>query len=83
MTMKDSLQKAFQYYLDHQEKLVKKYNGKFIVIKDGKVIGSYDDELKAVEETTKEFEIGSFLVQFVSPGDSAYTQNFYSRVAIN
>ncbi len=81
--MNENLIKAFQYYLDHQEKLVKKYNGKFIVIKDGKVLGSYDDELKAVEETSKDFEIGTFLVQFVSPGDSAYTQNFYSRVAIS
>ncbi len=81
--MKDSLQKAFQYYLDHQDKLVKKYNGQFIVIKDGKVLGAYDDEAFDVEETSKEIEIGTFLVQFVSPGDSAYTQNFYSRVAIN
>lgn len=81
--MSDTLEKAFQYYLDHQKKLVKKYNGKFIVIKDGDVLGSYDDELKAVEETSKDHEIGTFLVQFVSPGDSAYTQNFYSRVAIS
>ena len=81
--MKDSLQKAFQYYLDHQENLVKKYNGQFIVIKDDKVIGSYDNELEAVEVTSKEFEIGTFLVQFVSPGDSAYTQSFYSRVAVS
>ena len=81
--MNEKLAKAFQYYLDHQDKLVEKYNKEFIVIKDGEVIGSYDDEAIAVAETAKEFEIGTFLVQFVSPGDSAYTQNFYSRVAVN
>lgn len=81
--MNENLIKAFQYYLDHQKKLVKKYNGKFIVIKDGEVLGSYDDELEAVEKTSKDYEIGTFLVQFVSPGDSAYTQNFYSRVALS
>ena len=81
--MSDALKTAFQYYLDHQEELVEQYNGQFIVIKGDEVLGSFDDELKAVRETSKKFEIGTFLVQFVSPGDSAYTQNFYSREAVS
>ncbi len=81
MFMESPLQKEFNYYLEHQSELVEKYNGKFIVIKDCKVLGSYDDELTAITETQKEHKLGTFLVQKVTPGDEAYTQTFHSRVA--
>lgn len=81
--MTSPLEKEFQYYLDHQDELVKEYDGKFIVIKDGKVLGNYDDELTAVTETEKSHELGSFLVQKVSEGDSAYSQTFHSRAVFS
>jgi hypothetical protein len=76
-----ALEKEFNYYLEHQEELVKKYNGKFLVIKDCNVIGAYDSELEAVEKTTKEHELGTFLVQKCEPGSESYTQTYHSRVA--
>jgi hypothetical protein len=75
-----TLSKEFQYYLDHQDELVKKYNGKFIVIKDCSVIGAYDDELEAINETQKKYKLGTFLVQKCEPGSEAYTQTYHSRV---
>ena len=77
------LEKEFKYYLDHQDELVKKYNGKVIVIKDSKVIGTYDSELEAVKETTKKHKhkLGTFLVQKCEPGTESYTQTYHSRVA--
>ncbi len=39
------LKREFEHYLKNQDDLVKKYNGKYIVIKDLTVIGVYDDEL--------------------------------------
>ena len=75
------LEKEFRFYLDHQDELVSKYNGKFVVIKNGDVIGVFDDELAAVIETQKAHELGTFLVQKVEPGTGAYTQVFHSRVA--
>jgi len=75
------LKREFQYYLDHQAEMVEKYNGKYIVIKDAKVIGVYDDQFAAVSETQKNHQVGTFLVQKVSPGKSAYTQTFHSRAA--
>jgi len=74
------LDKEFQYYLDHQDELVKEYNGKFIVIKGESVIGSYDTEIQAYTETIKEHELGTFLIQFCSPGKGDYSQSFHSRV---
>lgn len=62
---------------------VKKYNGKFIVIKNRSVIGVYDDQATAVSETKKTHELGTFLVQKVEPGSEVYTQTFHSRVVFS
>lgn len=75
------LKDEFQYYLDHQSELVEKYNGKFLVIKDKKVIGVYDNQEKAYFESKKEHRLGTFLIQRCSPGTEDYTQVFHSRVA--
>lgn len=75
------LEKEFKYYKDHQDELVQKYNGKFLVIKDESVIGAYDSELHAYTEAKKKHEEGTFLIQQCSPGKDSYTQTFQSRVS--
>ena len=75
------LEKEFQYYLANQAKLVEQYNGKFIVIKDQKVIGVYDTQDAAFFETEKVHELGTFLIQYCELGDGAYTQTHHSRVS--
>ena len=79
--MTKKLEKEFKYYLDNQSDLLKKYDGKFLVIKDTEVIGTYDTELKALEETVKKHELGTFLIQHCTPGADHYTQTYHSRVA--
>ena len=81
--MESPLKKEFSYFLAHQGELVEKYNGKFVVIKDEKVIGAYAEQFEAVTETQKTHPLGTFLVQKVEPGNAAYTQNFHSRVAFS
>ncbi len=81
--MSETLQKEFTYYLVHQDELVEKYDGKFVVIKDETVLDAFDNELQAVTETMKAEKVGTFLVQFVSPGDSAYSQTFHSGVVFS
>lgn len=76
------LDKEFEYYKTHQDELVSKFEGRWIVIKDQKVIGDYDSELQALENSKKDNEMGTFLIQFVEKGASSYTQTFHSRVAI-
>ena len=75
------LKREFDYYLAHQDELVKKYNGRFVVIKDQRVIGDYADQLTAIAETQKSHALGTFLVQKVEPGSEAYTQTFHSRAS--
>ncbi len=78
----NKLADEFQYFLDHQDELVPLYNGKYIVIKDGVVLGAYDDELEAVTETAKVHPLGTFLVQKCEPGSDCYTVTFHSRVSL-
>ena len=79
--MTSPLKAEFAFYLANQAEMVKKYNGKFIVIKNRKVIGVFDDKGTAVEETAKKEELGTFLVQQVEPGEGGYTQTFHSRIS--
>lgn len=81
--MKNLLEKEFKFYIEHQDEMVEKYDGKIIVIKDGLVLGVYADELTAVTEARKAHELGTFLVQRVSPGNAAYSQTFHSRVVFS
>lgn len=79
--MADSpLKSEFQYYIDHQAELVQQYNGKFIVIKGGTVLGAYDDQVDALTKTQEKHKLGTFLIQKVEPGTGGYTQTFHSRV---
>ena len=82
--MTDSnLQKQLEYFKTHQEELVKKYEGKFLVIKNQEVQGVYDTEMEAYTEAKKKFELGTFLIQHCLPGQESYTQTFHSRVAFS
>lgn len=74
----NDLKGEFAFYRVHQDEMVKKYDGKVIVLKGGEVLGVYDSELAAVTATRKCHEMGTFLVQRVSEGDEAYTATFYS-----
>ena len=81
--MTSPLTKEFEYYLANQDEIVKRYDGMYVVIKNCEVIGAYADQLDAINEAQKEHKAGTFLVQLVSPGETAYSQNFHSRVAFS
>lgn len=75
------LKADFDYYLSHQAELVEQFDGRYVVIKDGAVLGAYSDALSAVSQTQKHHVLGTFLVQKVTRGISAHTESFHSRVA--
>ena len=76
------LSKEFQFYLRNQRRLVKKFNGRVLVIKDKKVIGNYGTETEAIQETQKQgHKLGTFLVQKCEPGPDSYTQVLRSRAS--
>jgi hypothetical protein len=79
--MNNTLKEEFEFYLQHQEELLAKYRGKYLAIKGAEVLGAYETELEAVNETVKVHQLGTFLIQKCEPGKDSYTQTYHSRVA--
>ena len=76
-----NLKNELDFFIAHQQELVEKYVGKFLVIKDQKVEGVFDTEMQAYTEAQKRFELGTFIIQHCVPGKEAYTQTFHSRAS--
>ncbi len=72
----------FKFYLSKQDEFVKDHNEEWVVIKGNKVLGFYMEQLQAIKETQKTHQLGTFMVQHISEGESEYTRTFHSRVAI-
>jgi hypothetical protein len=54
-----NLEKQLEYYTTHQNELVKKYRGKFIIIKDEQVKGAFDSQEEAYANAREAFELGT------------------------
>jgi hypothetical protein len=77
------LENEFKFYLENQSELVKKYSGKYIVIKNSEIIGVFDSEIEAIEKTSINHELGTFLIQKCESGNESYTQTYHSRVVFS
>ena len=53
----------YQWFLDNTEELYKEHGEKFVAIKNKSILGIYNDYDSGIEETMKQEELGSFLVQ--------------------
>jgi hypothetical protein len=67
------LHDELQFFIAHQDELVRKHAGKVLVIKDQKVTGVYDRTIDAYMEGQKQFKLGTFLIQPCRPGPDAFT----------
>ena len=69
---KAQLEKEFDWFIDNLTTLAQKYKGKFVAIKNFKVIGAYGTFVEAIRETVKKEELGTFIVQkcSINPGDN-------------
>ena len=75
---KTNLKRELDYFIKNQEKLVKKYEGKFLVLKDQKIIGIYATVGEAYWGAQKEHPLGTFAIQHCIPGPEAYTRVVHS-----
>ena len=69
----------FDYFLAHQRELAAKYPGRFVVIKNGTVLGDYATEIEAFVQASKKEAPGTFLIQKCEPDKESITQTFRSR----
>jgi len=74
------LENEFNYYISHQNELLKTYDKRFLVIIGENVVGDYENHEHALFDSMKKYEMGTFLIQECTEGNSAYTATFRSRV---
>lgn len=79
--MASTLQNEFEFFLKHQQEFARLYAGKFVVIKDRKVLGAFESEIEAVRVTSERHALGTFIVQKCTGDSGSVTQTFHSRVA--
>ena len=62
------LKKNAAWYYANLDSLLPKYNGKFVAISNGRVLGDYDDFNRGVDETLSAgYAPGSFIVHLCVP----------------
>ena len=59
------LEREFQYYQKNKQFFVDNYEGRYIVLVGERLLGSYASQMKAISETQKHYELGTFLVHKV------------------
>ena len=65
------LEREYQYYLDSRNELLKKYDGRHLVIVGNSVVGAYESREQALDSAYAQYKPGTFLVQFCTPSERA------------
>mgnify|MGYP007070099308 CR=1 FL=1 len=65
--------KDFDWFLNNYDELYKEYGDSYIVIRNGKVIGNFNSAGEGVRKTSRDFPIGTFIVQHCNGKVSGYT----------
>ncbi len=73
------LEIEFKYFLNNKAILIKNYTNKYIVIVGEAVVGVYDTNEEAYTESTKKYDLGTFLIRFCDVKGESHIQNFHSR----
>lgn len=81
----DKLTEAYNFYKENLSELLKEFKGKFLVIMDNEVKGSFETQADAYYFATSKFVDGHFLIQKVTDDneDSEIERTFHSRVLID
>ena len=70
----------FEFYVKHQAELARTYQDRFIVIKNGIVLGDYETAVDAVRGTLPDHKPGTFLIQRCDADPESTKATFRSRV---
>ena len=74
----DPLKKNLDWYIENQQGLSEKYNGKVLLIVDQRLVRAFDNIGEAYTEALKSFTPGTFTLQPCSPDADSYTLMMYS-----
>jgi hypothetical protein len=60
-----TLEKEQAFYEAHRTELRSKYLGKRVVIVDNQILGIYDSDREAFDETSKTIKAGTFMIKYI------------------
>jgi len=63
--MGELLNKQYKFFMDNKEMLIEKYKGRFVVIHDEEVVGSFESDRDAYVYCVTHFKVGTFFTQQV------------------
>ena len=63
----------FEWFLKNYDTLFKEYGHKFFVIRNKEILGVYESEADAINNTSDKYPIGDFIVQECNGDESGYT----------
>lgn len=76
------LQDELDFFIANQDELVRKYQGKVLVLRNREVVGVFDTPLDAYLDAESRFEPGTYAIQRCTPGPEAYTVTVSSSICI-
>ena len=76
----DYVELNYGWFKTNLPDLVKRYEDKYVVIKDCAILASYGSHEEAFRTTLKTEKAGTFLIQLCSLDKAKTTQTFHSRV---
>lgn len=71
--------KEYLWYKEHEVELMKRYFGRYIVIKDKQVIGDYGTWKLARQQTVKDHKPGTFIIQHCEQPDPRWAPRLSGR----
>lgn len=73
-------EKDFRFFTENHDSIFATYPNKYVVIREETVILAADTFENALTEAqSRGLNVGEFIIQQCTEGDSAYTQMFHSR----
>ncbi len=74
-------EKELKFYLENKEELIKKYEGKVLVIKNAEIVGVYDAVSDAYNFGVENYGLGNFSLQEVKK-DPTNTVLYHSTAKV-
>ena len=74
--------KDYEYFKAHLHEICDGHIGEYVAIKDETVLGYYKTLDEAMLETSKQFSVGTFIVQLCVKDISENSVIFHSRVSV-
>ena len=82
MTKTGVFQQELDFFMAHQDELVRAHRGKVLVIRGTQVVGVYSTPLEAYLEAQKSYKLGTFMIQACKPGPEAFTVTVSSACVV-